>query len=135
MDNIIREQFSVGGTGAYIHKYIGPQAIGKTDDPAHPNYSDGTEVDPITGELVNPDGIINETKIQDLLFMENRDRKYDKDIFEMRDLGPAPMILEDGSPDSEGLPTTVDDEGVLWRQHPDGNHDWWDQDLRIWNRW
>ena len=61
--------------------------------------------------------------------------KDEKDIFEMRDLGPAPMILEDGSPDSEGLPTTVDDEGVLWRQHPDGNHDWWDQDLRIWNRW
>ncbi len=61
--------------------------------------------------------------------------KDEKEIFEMRDLGPSPMILSDGSPDSEGLPTTVDDEGVLWRQHPDGNHDWWDQDLRIWNRW
>ncbi len=61
--------------------------------------------------------------------------KDEKDIFEMRDLGPEPMILADGTPDSQGLPTTVDDEGVLWRQHPDGNHDWWDQDLRIWNRW
>lgn len=61
--------------------------------------------------------------------------KEEKDIFEMRDLGPEPMILADGSPDSQGLPTTVDDEGVLWRQHPDGAHDWWDQDLRIWNRW
>ena len=53
----------------------------------------------------------------------------------MRDLGPAPMILSDGSPDTEGLPTTTDDEGILWRQHPDGNHDWWDTELRIWVRW
>ena len=50
------------------------------------------------------------------------------------DLGPKPMILPDGSPDSKAS-TTVDDEGVLWRQHPDGSHDWWDKDLRIWNRW
>jgi len=53
----------------------------------------------------------------------------------MRDLGPTPMILPDGSPDAEGLPTTTDDDGVLWRQHPDGNHDWWDNELRIWVRW
>ena len=53
----------------------------------------------------------------------------------MRDLGPTPMILSDGSPDAEGMPTTTDDEGVLWRQHPDGNHDWWDNELRIWVRW
>lgn len=53
----------------------------------------------------------------------------------MRDLGPTPMILSDGSPDAEGLPTTTDDDGVLWRQHPDGNHDWWDAELRVWVRW
>ena len=61
-----------------------------------------------------------------------------KDVEEelpMRDLGPSPMILPDGSPDPEGLPTTTDDDGVLWRQHPDGNHDWWDNELRIWVRW
>ena len=61
--------------------------------------------------------------------------KDEDEVLQMRDLGPKPMILPDGSPDSEGLPTTVDDEGVLWRQHPDGSHDWWDKDLRIWNRW
>jgi len=61
--------------------------------------------------------------------------KDEKEVFEMHDLAPTPMILPDGSPDSQGLATTVDDEGVLWRQHPDGNHDWWDEDLRIWNRW
>ena len=33
---------------------------------------------------INPEGLINETKIQDLLFMENRDRKYDPDIFDLR---------------------------------------------------
>ena len=61
--------------------------------------------------------------------------KDDEEILPMRDLGPTPMILSDGSPDAEGLPTTTDDEGVLWRQHPDGNHDWWDNELRIWVRW
>ena len=61
--------------------------------------------------------------------------KDDDEQLPMRDLGPAPMILSDGSPDSEGFPTTTDDEGVLWRQHPDGNHDWWDTELRIWVRW
>jgi len=61
--------------------------------------------------------------------------KDDTDELPMRDLGPSPMILSDGSPDPEGLPTTTDDEGVLWRQHPDGNHDWWDNELRIWVRW
>ena len=84
LDNSIREQFQIGGTGAYVHKYIGPQSLGETDDPAQPNYTSGMEVDPLSGEFTNIDGIVNETKIQDLLFMENRDRKYDKDIYEMR---------------------------------------------------
>lgn len=84
LDNIVREQFFVGGTGAYVHKYIGPQVTGESDDPSQPNYAAGGETDPITGNLTNPSGIVNETKIQDLLFMENRDRKYDDDIYEMR---------------------------------------------------
>ena len=61
--------------------------------------------------------------------------KDDDQELPMRDLGPTPMILSDGSPDPEGLPTTTDDDGVLWRQHPDGNHDWWDAELRVWVRW
>lgn len=56
-------------------------------------------------------------------------------VGQLRDLGPAPMILADGSPDTEGLPTITDDEGVLWRQHPDGTTDWWDAQLRIWHKW
>ena len=53
----------------------------------------------------------------------------------LQDLGPAPMILPDGSPNAEGFPTVTDDEGVLWRQHPDGTNDWWDAQLRIWHKW
>jgi len=53
----------------------------------------------------------------------------------LRNLGPTPMILADGSPDPQGLPTMTDGEGVLWRQHPDGTTDWWDHQLRIWHKW
>lgn len=70
MDRTIREQFHVGGTGAIIHKYIGPEDGQITDDPAQPDYQN--------------DGLINETTIQDLLFLENRDRKYDPDLYELR---------------------------------------------------
>ena len=54
---------------------------------------------------------------------------------ELPNLGPEPQILADGSPDSEGLPTTTDDDGVLWRQNSDGAMDWWDQEMRVWHRW
>ena len=70
IDRIIREQFHVGGTGVIIHKYIGPQELPVTDDPTQPDYQN--------------DGLINETTIQDLLFLENRDRKYDQDLYELR---------------------------------------------------
>jgi len=51
--------FQVGGTDVYLHKYIG------TDD--------GTTVKDIT-------------QIQDLMFLENRDRKYDEEIYRIRGL-------------------------------------------------
>lgn len=69
-DRTIREQFHVGGTGAIVHKYIGPEDGTITDDPSRPNYQN--------------DGLINETTIQDLLLLENRDRKYDPDLYELR---------------------------------------------------
>ena len=62
-------------------------------------------------------------------------RVRDKQPLDLPNLGPEPQILADGSPDAQGLPTTVDDQGMLWRQHPDGSVDWWDQDWRIWHRW
>jgi hypothetical protein len=84
MDRQIREQFLVGGTGVNVHKYVGPAVTPDKNDPTQPNYIDGREQDPLTGEFINVDGIINETKIQDLLFLENRDRKYDPDIYDLR---------------------------------------------------
>ena len=70
MDRLIREQFLVGGTGVLIHKYLQPADQGASTDPTKPNYK--------------ADDVLNETKIQDLLFLENRDRIYDPDIYELR---------------------------------------------------
>jgi hypothetical protein len=70
IDRVIREQFHVGGTGCYIHKYVGPQENPVTDDITQPDYQN--------------QGKINETSIQDLLLLENRDRKYDPNIYELR---------------------------------------------------
>jgi len=84
MDRQIREQFWVGGTGVNVHKYVGPAVQPDPNDPSQPNYIEGREVDPLSGDFINLDSIINETKIQDLLFLENRDRKYDPDIYDLR---------------------------------------------------
>ena len=83
-DRTIREQFDIGGTAIHVHKYLGPKETINSDDPTEPNYGSGLEIDPTLGVEINPEGFINETKIQDLLFMENRDRKYDPDVFELR---------------------------------------------------
>lgn len=84
MDRNIREQFDIGGTAVHVHKYLGPKQINNSNDPTEPNYGSGLELDPSLGIEINPEGEINETKIQDLLFMENRDRKYDPDVYELR---------------------------------------------------
>ena len=61
--------------------------------------------------------------------------KEENDLEPLRSFGPTPTILADGSPDAQGMPTTTDDDGTLWRQNPDGAMDWWDRDLRIWHKW
>lgn len=68
-DRTISEMFTVGGTDIYVHKYLGP-------------ISDGTAVSPTEPGFLN-DSVKN---IQDLLFLENRDRKYDQDIYTLRAL-------------------------------------------------
>ena len=79
-DNRIREMFTIGGTGINIHKYLGP------DTENIPKA-----VDPITGlpqagyDPTQPGyATQSEQNIQDLLFLENRDRKYDSSIYQMR---------------------------------------------------
>jgi len=74
LDRTIKEQFMVGGTSIMVHKYMGPDPQGETGDPTQPNYQAQSQGDDFFGE----------TKIQDLLFLETRDRKYDKDIYELR---------------------------------------------------
>ena len=67
LDRTIAEQFTVGGTDLYIHKYLGPATNDTSTDFTQPNYD---ALDPLN--------------IQDLLFLENRDRVYDKNIYKLR---------------------------------------------------
>ena len=68
-DRNIKEMFTVGGTDLHFHKYLGPHDQGDTNkdgaaSPTQPQYSGDS---------------LNERTIQDLLFLENRDRKYSDD--------------------------------------------------------
>lgn len=69
LDRVINEQFQVGGTDVYLHKYLGP---------VNPNQEDATPTVPVNSNA------IPELGIQDLLFMENRDRHYDPDVYVIR---------------------------------------------------
>ncbi len=74
-DRNIKEMFTVGGTDLHFHKYLGPYDQGETGtkdgdaSPSQPHYSGDS---------------LNERTIQDLLFLENRDRKYSPDIYIVR---------------------------------------------------
>ena len=73
-DRNIKEMFTVGGTDLHFHKYLGPYDQGNTNKdgpatPTQPQYSGDS---------------LNERTIQDLLFLENRDRKYSQDIYIIR---------------------------------------------------
>jgi len=68
LDKTIQEMFTVGGTDVFVHKYLGPKNPDETEATAdQPRYN-----------------AVKETNIQDMLFMENRDRKYDPDVYVMR---------------------------------------------------
>jgi len=66
-DKIISEQFAAGSTDLYVHKYMGPTNQGPSIDATQPQYD-----------------VLNPTNIQDLLFLENRDRSYDPNIYRLR---------------------------------------------------
>ena len=68
IDRQASEMFTVGGTDIYVHKYLGPQ---------NPEDADATADQPQYDA-------VKETNIQDLLFLENRDRKYDPSIYRIR---------------------------------------------------
>ena len=66
-DRRMKEMFTTGGTGINVHKYLGIIDQGQTNDPSQPNYQ-------------TPDPL----GIQDFLFLENRDRKYETDVYNLR---------------------------------------------------
>lgn len=66
IDRQISRMFQVGGTDMYVHKYLGP-SIATTGTADQPVYD-----------------AVSETNIQDLLLLENRDRKYDPEIYHIR---------------------------------------------------
>lgn len=67
LDRTISEMFTVGATDLYVYKYLGTNNPTTSTDVTLPHY-DKTEP----------------TNIQDLLFQENRDRKYDKSVYRLR---------------------------------------------------
>jgi len=67
IDKTAWEMFQVGGTDVLLHKYIGPGDSIQGNTPSTPTYNQQSE-----------------TNIQDMLFLENRDRKYDPDVYVMR---------------------------------------------------
>jgi hypothetical protein len=69
IDRLVLEQFMVGGTDVYIHKYLGPK------DPVE---GESSPSQPTNGHA------ISELGIQDLLLLETRDRRYSDDIYVMR---------------------------------------------------
>ena len=69
IDRVINEEFQVGGTDVFVHKYAGP---------VNPTAEASTPAVPVN------EGPIPELGIQDLLFMENRDRHYEPDVYVLR---------------------------------------------------
>ena len=67
-DRRISEMFTLGGTGILCHKYLGT---------FNGNVANATPTTPYYNNA-------SAQNIQDLLFLENRDRKYDPDVYIMR---------------------------------------------------
>lgn len=75
IDRTISEMYQVGGVDMFVHKYLGPQ----------PHGDDSSSVSGGTQDATQP-AYSTESPlfIEDLFLLENRDRKYDDDVYEMR---------------------------------------------------
>lgn len=58
---------AASGTGVLVHKYLGPMPQTNSQDLTQPTNTNQSELN-----------------IQDLLFLENRDRKYEMDVYRLR---------------------------------------------------
>lgn len=65
IDKMVSQWMGASGTAVYVHKYLGPH---DQQDPAAPVQQAAPTV----------------TSIQDVLFLENRDRRYSNEVFELR---------------------------------------------------
>ena len=78
-DRTMNEMFQVGGVDIFFHKYTGTYDQGATGT----KDGDATFTEPGTSTL-GDNTTMGERTIQDLLFLENRDRKYDADVYVIR---------------------------------------------------
>lgn len=75
LDRTIAEMYTVGGIDIFIHKYLGPTPTGDATISSSAENYDATQPGSTTTDP---------TFIEDLLLLENRDRSYDTDIYQMR---------------------------------------------------
>ena len=75
IDRTVMEMYQVGGVDMFVHKYLGPQ----------PHGDDSSRVSGGTQDATQP-AYSTESPlfIEDLFLLENRDRKYDDDVYQMR---------------------------------------------------
>ena len=66
-DRRISELFTISGVGINVHKFLGAAQQINTNDATQPTYLNQSE-----------------KNIQDLLFLENRDRTYDQSVYNLR---------------------------------------------------
>jgi hypothetical protein len=85
LDKTINEYFKISGTSAFIYKYIG----------------------------INDGEPSNVMKIQDFLFLENRDRKYDKNILEL----PTCYTVSDDDPELKQFGLFTGLNGIVLNFH------------------
>jgi hypothetical protein len=104
LDRTINEQFQVGGTDVYLHKYLGA-------------------VNPLEGESspTKPANVAEagELGIQDVLFMENRDRHYDPDVYVIRGI----YTLQDIDFNLSQFGLFLQNDNIMITFHLRGTHD------------
>ena len=104
LDRTIYEQFQVGGTDVYLHKYLGA-------------------VNPLEGESspTKPANVAEagELGIQDVLFMENRDRHYDPDVYVIRGI----YTLQDIDFNLSQFGLFLQNDNIMITFHLRGTHD------------
>jgi hypothetical protein len=104
LDRTIYEQFQVGGTDIYLHKYLGA-------------------VNPLEGESspTKPANVAEagELGIQDVLFMENRDRHYDPDVYVIRGI----YTLQDIDFNLSQFGLFLQNDNIMVTFHLRGTHD------------